>query len=74
MAAQIQFHRRPGYWRRLIITFTPDRGSRHIDIQSIDAYWLAGSRSSAILNQSGVIYNLGGNATIDQTQRGFHLW
>ena len=56
---------------------TPDGTTRHIDINSIDLYWFAGSRdpswSGYMLGSTGLgklLYNLPSGMTADQAQRG----
>jgi hypothetical protein len=53
---------------------TPDGTTRHIDINSIDMYWFAGSRDpswSGYMTTAGkYIYNLSSGMTTDQSERG----
>lgn len=53
---------------------TPTGGNRHIDLQSIDIYWFAGSRDANWTPFMGPLgktfYGLGSNITADQAQRG----
>lgn len=53
---------------------TPNSTTRFIDVTSADIYWYSGSRDSTgyLLNEGGLIYNLGQNMTADQAARGPH--
>jgi hypothetical protein len=52
---------------------TPNGSTRHIDIQSVDMYWVAGSPAGANpLYWGRVLYNLGRNMTPDEMRRCSH--
>ncbi|MEJ0073156.1 MAG: hypothetical protein WDN27_03715 [Candidatus Saccharibacteria bacterium] len=52
---------------------TPNSTQRHLDIQSIDLYWLTYAVGPGLgLGQGGLVYNLGRDMTYDEMRRPYH--
>lgn len=51
---------------------TPNRTTRHLDIDSADTYWFTGSKDGGMLGAWGLIYKLGRSMSVDEGARGSH--